>query len=400
MTQPTPCILFTAFEPSGDEHAAPVIAALRLLRPDVPIFALGGRRMAEAGATLIETTTDQSVMLAGALGQVMEHKRRLARLREWVRLNPVALHVPTDSPAANWSICKMIKSQSPASPAKVAHLVAPQVWAWASWRVGRLQRWSDLVLCLLPFEPTWFARFGVKSKFIGHPLFDHGLDDEGLGWQAVSYPGGYPRLALLPGSRMGEIRKNWPVMLRVAKEMRKRYPELQAVVAAADERGSRLVNELSPGLPAHIKVVHGQTDAVLHWSQVVLTVSGTASLHVARHARPMAILYRVNPLLWHLIGRWLIKSRTFTLPNLISLGQPAQSDERHIVKEFVPFWGSADPIVRELSDLLENSPRRLKQLEELAKVVQQFRGHQAGQEAAQAIADLLPPPGAIKPVTQ
>ena len=378
------CILFTAFELSGDEHAAPVIREVRSLLPDVPIYALGGPKMREAGATLIEETTSRAVMGGGAIGKVFEHRAIRGRLRRWLAEHPVAVHVPTDSPAANWGICRMTKERG----ARVVHLVAPQVWAWASWRVRRLRKWSDLVLCILPFEPQWFARHGIKARFIGHPLFDEVLDVQELEAQMSSLdePDRHPRIALLPGSRSAEIRRNMPLMRTIVDRLTARFPRAFPMIAVADDAAAREAEALS------IPMVVGMTEAVLHWADVVLVTSGTATLHVTRHGKPMAIVYRVSSWSWHLIGRWLMRTRTFTLPNLIAAGGPTSDTDGHIVREFTPFIGGPDdvgPIVDELTSLIEDREKYRRQAEGLLRMVDQFHGHNAGREAAQAICECL-----------
>jgi lipid-A-disaccharide synthase len=395
MMNAEPCILFTAFEPSGDEHAAAVILELRRLMPAARIVALGGERMREAGAELIERTTDQAAMLGGSITKVREQLALRRRFRAWLRDNPVSVHVPTDSPAANWWFCKAVKKQTrrsgvdrPAGP-KVVHFVAPQVWAWAPWRVSRLRKWSDMVLCVLPFEPQWFAGRDVTAQFVGHPIFDMDLDDESLRWEGVSYPTGQPRMALLPGSRPGEIEANWPVMLEVFRRLQQRFPRIHGLVAATNLAAADHVRRLTQRTPEHLGVVVSQPDAVLRWCDLVLTVSGTATLHVTRHRKPMAVLFRVKPLQWHALGRWLVRTRTFTLPNLIALGGPAPDGQAHIVREFVPFTGGpaqCQPIVEELSALIEDGGRRQHQIEALESVAHQFHGRHAGSEAAAHIA--------------
>jgi len=387
-----PCILFTAFEPSGDEHAAPVIAELKRLLPGVPIHGLGGPRMEQAGAGIIEKTSGLGLMLGDSAFHVFEHFRRVTRVKKWAKQNPVAVHVPTDSPAANWSFCRMIKKQfsrpQPGRPAaRVVHLVAPQVWAWASWRVRRLRLWSDLVLCLLPFEPNWFQAHGVRAQFIGHPVFETALDLDALQRQAAEFPDGKPRLALLPGSRPSELKANWPVLLDAFRHFTERHPEAHAVVAAVDREAVGYLKRTAGELPPNLTIAQGQTDAVIHWSQLVLTVSGTVTLHIARQGRPMTILYKVNPWMWKLIGRFLLETRTFTLPNLIELGSPQKTRENHVVREFIPFFGPTTPIVGELDALMNDSAKRQQQLEVQERIVEQFQGHHAGREAAQAIAD-------------
>jgi lipid-A-disaccharide synthase len=388
-------ILFTAFEPSGDEHAATVIRHIRRIAPQRPVYALGGPKMAEAGAELIETTTENAVMGAGALARIAEHRAILRRLGQWWAKHPVAVHVPTDSPAANWSICKMAKAQS----SRVAHLVAPQVWAWASWRVGRLKKWSDLVLCVLPFEPDWFDAHGVQAKFIGHPLYDEPLDNDELRWQSVNYPTTQPKLALLPGSRPGEVKRNWPVMKAAFNRLRQQRSDACAVVAVRGDRTATMVRQL--GLPPETTLVVDQADAAIQWADVVLVTSGTATLHVTRQATPMVALYTTGALQWHGLARWLINTRTFTLPNLIHAGGPDHAD-RHTIREFVPYLGGAGgvkPIVDELIGLLEDSSKRQKQIESLHAINERFGGHLAGREAAEAILHLIEGDGPTEKTT-
>ena len=172
-SDPNRDILFTAFEPSGDALAAPMITRLLEQHPGLRVWALGGPKMLAAGADLIETTTDNPAMLLGAASQARAHQQRLKRLTKWLNDHKLAALVPVDSPAANWSICKLVRKTQPA--AKIIHLAAPQLWAWAPWRIKKLRRLTDHVLCLLPFEPDWFTARGVRATFVGHPLFDPSL---------------------------------------------------------------------------------------------------------------------------------------------------------------------------------------------------------------------------------
>lgn len=389
MNEP-PCILFTAFEPSGDEHAAAVIVELRRMLPDVPIYALGGPRMAEAGAEVLEQTSGMGLMLADSAGHIFEHYRRVGRLRRWLDGKAVAVHVPTDSPAANWSFCRLLKTTFPEpAPGKprtrVVHLVAPQVWAWARWRVRRLRKLTDLVMCLLPFEPKWFRAHRVPAKFIGHPLFDEPLATEKLDAHAASFPTGKPRITLLPGSRSSELKAHWPIMLDAFARIKQRWPEASAVVAAVHDEVADRLRQTAPQRE-DLHIVSGQTDAALRWSDAVLAVSGTVTLKVARHRKPMAILYRVRRVTWNLVGRWLMATRTFTLPNLIALGRAQNSRRGHIVREFIPFWGDAQPLVDELARLLDDPAAYNEQVVALERVVANFTKHDAGHEAATIIA--------------
>lgn len=404
-----PIILFTAFERSGDDHAAAVIRALKARRPELRIYGLGGEKMAAAGAEILEETVGGAVMGMGAIGQWKVHRARVKRLGVWMRDHAVDVHVPTDSPAANWAVCKLVKSKpwgelGDGGAGKVVHLVAPQLWAWASWRIGRLHKWSDRLLCVLPFEEKWFGQRGVKTRFIGHPLFDEAVDEGEVsevvdrlgvgvdGGEGDSGGEGEIRIGLLPGSRKGEVLKNWPVMREVFERLRARFPQARGVVAAADEAGAKRIEEI--GLGDGLRIEVGEVEGVLGWSEVVLTVSGTVTLRVARAGKPMVALYKVGGLFWRLIGWWLINTRTFTLPNLVARGGPSFDGEGHVVKEFVPWLGGdVGPIAEELAGLIEDKDKRERQVAALGAVMAKFEtgggSGGVGEAAAEEILAML-----------
>lgn len=385
-------ILFTAFEPSGDALAQPMIQQLRQLRPDLEIWALGGPRMRVAGANLIESTTGSAAMGLGAIAQARLHFQRLRRLSDFLAHHEVAALVAVDSPAANWSICKRVRRMQPA--AKVVHLAAPQLWAWAPWRIAKLRRLTDRVLCLFPFEPAWFTRRGVEAVFVGHPLFDRSVGLEQSSQGPVVVPAqGDPKIALLPGSRVGEVRANWPTMLRAFDIVRLTYPDARGLVAAADEQIAGLVGQMpaARGLDrGHgvIAVETGRTAAVLAWADVVLTVSGTATLQCAAHRKPMVVLYNVARWFWWLAGWWLVRTRTFSLPNLImqSLGHTA------VVPELVPHHGAAQPVAGELGRLISDPLARDRQILAFDRIARSFAGSSFSLAAARQLLGVLGDP--------
>ncbi|MEX0655087.1 MAG: lipid-A-disaccharide synthase [Phycisphaeraceae bacterium] len=355
MPQPH-AILFSAFETSGDALAAPLIAELKRRQPDRPIFALGGERMADAGAELIEDPTEHAAMFLGAASQAWQHHQRVRRLRAWLAEHRIDALVPTDSPAANWAICKAVRQTQPET--RIVHLVAPQLWAWAPWRINKLKRLSDHVMCLLPFEPDWFNSRDMPATFVGHPLFDDARPDDAAASSAsLDLPAdGQPRLALLPGSRASEIRANWPTMLEALKRLRPAYPHMRVVIAAASPSRAALIRSLSPGgaVPHRAVMITGQASAALDWADAALIVSGTATLHAVSRRTPMAVMFNVKPWAWHLAGRWLIQTRTFTLPNLIS----ESLDLGRIVPELIPHFGDADAVIAALTPLLADDAAR------------------------------------------
>ncbi|MCC7147355.1 MAG: hypothetical protein IT443_12995 [Phycisphaeraceae bacterium] len=386
-------ILFTAFEPSGDTIAAAVIAELKHRWPDRPIWALGGEKMAAAGAELIEHTTSHPVMFAQVLGQVWQHQQRLKRLKRWLKDHPVGALVPVDSPAANWSVCQIIRKQQPG--AKVVHLVAPQLWAWGAWRIRKLRRLTDRVLCLMPFEVQWFQKRGVPAVFVGHPILDWAkaagpLTAEERQARAERNIQAQPRLALLPGSRAAEIKANWPTMLAAYGQLRARWPGLSGQVAAIHAQAAdqlRAITEKSrkkqgaDAWPAGLEMIVSRLDAVLEDCDLALVVSGTATLDVVRHRRPMVVLYNANWLAWQAVGRWLLTTRTFTLPNLISEWQGSG----RAVAELVPHFGQVGPVTEELARLIAEPGRRKDQVRALEAVAKPFEGQRFAVTAAEEI---------------
>lgn len=376
---PSPIILFTAFEPSGDDHASAVIAALRERWPHADIRAWGGPKMEAAGATIIARTGDDAVMGMPGLAKIQEHRRINADIARWIAQNPVAVHVPVDSPAANFPVCAITR---PAG-AKVVHLVAPQLWAWGPWRIRKLRRLTDHVLCLLPFEETWFRERGVRATFIGHPLFDHAPDNGTLDAAIEGWPDGSPRIALMPGSRPGEMKGNFCLLLAAYNRLAREHPNMRGVIAATRPQVEPVLRQLAKDAqlewPDSLVIRFGATDAVVRWCDLALVVSGTVTLQIARQHRPMVIVYKSSRLLWSLVARWIIRTPFFTLPNLVA--------GREIVPELVPHFGGSDPIADRAVELLENPDAYANQKRDLASIADRFRGHHAATEAAAIIAE-------------
>lgn len=378
---PLPAVLFTAFEPSGDDHASAVIRELKRRRPDLQIYAWGGPKMRRAGADLIAETGHDAVVGFPGLEKILHHLRVNRDIGRWIKAHPeVRLHVPVDSPAANLPICGISRRAG----LKVVHLVAPQLWAWGSWRLKKLKRRTNLVLCLLPFEELWFSARNVPARFIGHPLFDEALDLDGLTEKARSLDQGTPNIAVLPGSRPAELRRNFPVMLAAFRELKRRYPEARGLVAATTEavRESlyQRANRLG-GWPEGLDIRVGETDLVVRWCDMALAVSGTVTLQVARQAKPMVIIYKVNELTFNTLGRALIASPYYTLPNLIA--------NQEIVPELVPYFKGHERLVTMADDILRSSDRMEAQRLNLRSISAKFAGKMASADAASAIEEML-----------
>jgi len=373
-----PSVLFTAFEPSGDDHAAAVIAVLRDRYPKLRVYAWGGRKMQAAGAEVIQLTGDDAVMGMPGLAKIREHKRMNNAIERWLDEHPISVHIPVDSPAANFPVCKLTKNAG----ARVVHLVAPQLWAWAPWRIRKLRRLTDHVLCVLPFEQDWFRQRGVEATFVGHPLFDKSLDTELLDEQIAGWPRGEQNIALMPGSRPAEMRKNFPLLLAAYIKLANEHPKMRGLVAATraeiEPQLRQIAKDAGLNWPDSLTVTHSNTDAVIRWCDLALVVSGTVTLQIAKQHKPMVIVYKLGRLVWTLLARWLIQAKFITLPNLIA--------GREICPELVPHFGGADPIADRAVELLEDPEAFNKQVRELEDIARVYDEQHAAENAARIIA--------------
>lgn len=374
-------ILFTAFEPSADDHAAVVIRELKRRRPDLSIYAWGGPKMARAGAEIIAETGHDAVVGVPGMDKIIQHIRMNREISRWIKAHPeVEVHVPVDSPSANFPIAKAATKHG----RKVVHLVAPQLWAWRPGRIKKLRKCTKLVLCVLPFEERYFEERGVPARFIGHPLFDEAIDLETLSERAEMLPQGSPKLALLPGSRPAEVRRNFPVMINAFRILREKYPGLVGTVAATTEAVRSDLYERARGIggwPEGLDVRVGETDLVVRWADLALVVSGTVSLQVARQATPMVLMYKVNKIFYRALRTIIgFQAPYFTLPNLIA-GQ-------EVIPELIPYFKGPHRLVDAASRLLDSPERQEAQRLHQRMITGEFAGTMASHAAAQAILEI------------
>src|SRR5512135_2183276 len=238
-------IFLSAGEPSGDLHAANLIRSLRKRRPEAEFVGYGGGKMEEAGATLLFRLVDLAVMwflrvlldLPKFIGLVGRADRSFRDER------PDAV-VLIDYPGLHWWIAQRAKKRG----IPVFYYVPPQIWAWAGWRVKKVQRFVDLVLCSLPFEPDWYRARGVNHvEYVGHPYFDElserELDGRFLDRIKAEADRG-PLVAMLPGSRTQELTRNLPIMVRAAAKLATHRPATRFAVACLHEKHRVLAEQI------------------------------------------------------------------------------------------------------------------------------------------------------------
>jgi len=375
-----PIIILTAAEASGDQHAANLARAIRARLPDVQLVALGGPRLAEVGVQLLAEMTSKSAMLLGSLARVPQMLRQYARFARFLKRNPVGLHIPVDSPAANLPLARCSRRRG----VPVLYYVAPQLWAWGAWRMRKLRQRVDQLACILPFEPDYFTPHGLKATFVGHPLFEPLADFQpDAPFIAAHLPTGSPKIALLPGSRGHEIARHLPAQLRAAAAIRQRHPRAAFAVAAPEIRhGHSLeLEQFVAGAKAPVTLAPGRLHDVLAWADAALTVSGSVTLEVASFGVPMVVVYSVRRWQWKLFGHRLVKTPFLSLPNILA--------GRRLVPELMPWFGEDEPLVEALDGLIADPGRRARLGAELRDLVAPLAATNASERTAALAVELM-----------
>jgi lipid-A-disaccharide synthase len=362
----TKSIFFSVGEPSGDVHGGNLIRALQAREPGVRCRGFGGDRMAAAGCELVYPLCNLAVM---GVRRVLDHAGTFVRLldqaeRIFRKQRPDAV-VLIDYPGFNWWIARAAHAQG----IPVFYFVPPQLWAWMGWRVRKMRRFVDHVLCSLPFEPAWYRRRGVTAHYVGHPFFDdlpmQQLDSAFLADQrgaaqaakplselglrvsagrmenarfAVSPMGSAesPIIGILPGSRNQEVEHNIGTLHRTAALIHEQRPDVRFLVACYKLHQQQLIDEyLQSHEPLPITTHVGKTPEIIELAQATIAVSGSVSLELLWRAKPSIIVYRLSRMQQQLV-RWLVKVRFMSLVNLLA--------EKELYPEFPTTWCPSAPV--------------------------------------------------------
>ncbi len=334
-------IFVSAGEPSGDLHGANLTRALRSLHPGVEVVGFGGDRMADAGAQLIHPLANHAIMgLTGIARNLPAMFRLAARAEDAMRAGDVAACVLIDYPGFHWHLAARAKRHG----VPVFSFVPPQLWAWRSYRVSKMRSLFDRVLCALPFEEAWFRERGLDAQYVGHPYFDE-LHRAKLDEAFVARQRGGPFVALLPGSRDGEIRRNLDTLVTTAHAVHAKRPDARFLVACFNEAHRARVRERLAGssLPAEAHV--GRTPEILHVADVCAAVSGSVSLELLFHGTPSCVVYRVNPL-YRRLSKFVLNVKHISLVNLIA--------GRELFPEFLTSHDAGAEVAAQLLRWLDN----------------------------------------------
>jgi lipid-A-disaccharide synthase len=381
MTHPPPRILVVAGEASGDTHAAELVAALQARRPDLTFFGMGGSRLAARGVELLHDAREVSVMgiteVLPRLPRILQVLKGLARAAA-ERRPDVAILV--DIPDFNLRLAAKLKALG----VPVAYYVSPMIWAWRRGRVRTIKRLVDRMLCILPFEEEFYREAGVSARYVGSPVVEqvpapasptHFRERLGLNTDA-------PTLALLPGSRMSEVRRLLPTLVDAAKRLSAERPGLQVVVPVAPTIPREEVVSRFEGSGLSPILVEGRAPEVVGASDAAVVASGTAVLEAGLMQRPLVVVYRVS-LVTYWVGRLMLKVAFVSLVNLLA--------GRRVVPELLQGDMTPERIAEEVRRVWTPGAPREEMLRGLAEVRGRLGETGAAARAAEAVLELLPP---------
>ncbi len=371
-----------AGEASGDFLGGALIRALRAKFPDGTFYGIAGPQMIAAGCEAVDTIDSLSVM---GIGEILRDLPRLLKLRSSTAKRFAAerpdCFIGIDAPDFTLFVERRVR----AAGVKTVHYVSPTVWAWRQGRVKGIAKADDLMLCLFPFEPKFYADHHVTAAYVGHPLADE-LDDSVTTAQARATLGIAKEgkcVGVLPGSRHGELKYLAEPFVQTAAWLARRDPSLRLLVPIAKPS---LRTEMEAAIAAHAPGVNwhlfdGHSRDVMRASDVVLLASGTATLECLLVGRPMVVGYQGSKLTaFLLLDLGMLKTKHVSLPNLLC-AEP-------VVPELLRDRATAEHFGPAVAELLEQPSARERQLKQFSAVRGELK-QDAAARAADAIAQLL-----------
>ena len=376
----TPTIALVAGEASGDQLGAALIGELRKLYPNAMFVGIGGERMQSAG---MDNWWDSEELAVFGLFEVLSHFPRLYRIRRELRQRLLALKpdvfIGIDAPDFNLGLETVLKRKG----IRTVHYVSPTVWAWRQWRVKKIARAADLVLCLFPFEPVFYQGHGVSAVYVGHPMADQisADHDPATARRRLGMSTEDIHIALLPGSRAGEVSKLAEPMIEAARILARQTPGIRFSAAMANSRvRSQFEATMERLAMQNIQLVDGDPRTVIAAADAVLVASGTATLETMLINRPMVVSYRLAPSTYRLAKFLkLVRTRFFSLPNILA-GEA-------LVPELLQEDASGPRMAEEVLKWLEDAGRRQALQIRFSELRQQLRCN-ASARAAEAVAKL------------
>lgn len=367
-------IALVAGEASGDILGSGLMRAIKARHPDVEFIGVGGPLMEAQGMTSYFPMERLSVMgLVEVLGRLKELLARRKLLIQTLIDQKPDVFIGIDAPDFTLNIELKLRQAG----IKTVHYVSPSVWAWRQKRVLKIREGCDLMLTLLPFEARFYEEKGVPVRFVGHPLADTiPLQADRLAARAELGLNDGPVVALMPGSRGGEVGRLGALFFDAAERLLAARPDVRFVLPCASPQRREQIEQLLQGRNLPLTLLDGQSHVALAACDTVLIASGTATLEALLYKRPMVVAYRLAPLTYWILKR-MVKSPYVSLPNLLA--------QRLLVPELLQDAATAEALAQTLLPLLDNGSEQTAGFDEIHRTLRR----DASNQAADAVLDLM-----------
>lgn len=335
-----------AGEASGDLHAARLISRLKAEDNSAIFYGMGGEQMQAAGCKIIRHYKDMAFMgIVAVLKNLKSIKQNFDLAKNILHTQQPDILILIDYPSFNLKIADFCRQHFPKT--KIWYYIPPKIWAWKKWRVHKIARLSDRIMCIFPFEVEFYKKYGYKAEYAGNPTKAE-IDEWKQNNEAEQQHTPTKTIALLPGSRLHEIQKCLPKMLKTARL----FQDYQIIVAAAPSINESVYQQY---LQPEEKLVYNKTYSLLCNAAAAIVNSGTATLETALLRCPQTAVYHIAcPHLVALLRPLIFKIPFFTLPNIIA--------GKQVIKELIAYKFTVKNMQQELNLLLNDNSYRQQQL--------------------------------------
>ena len=372
-------ILIIAGEASGDLHGSNLVKEMLSLNPKLKFFGVGGEKMRKAGVNLVADITDMAVVgITEAIFKLRNIYWVYRQLKKSLTLNPPSLIILIDYPDFNLLFARAAKKKR----IPIVYYISPQIWAWRKRRVKLMARLIKKMIVIFPFEKKFYQEANIDVDFVGHPLLDsirpQFSRDEAF--RKFSLNPELTTIGLLPGSRMSEINRHLPPMLKAIPLISRKLQPVQFIIPVAPGLDFKKIENLTFSQNQNLRVVENSIYEVMQIADLLLVASGTATVEATIIGTPMIVVYRVSPFTY-LLGKMLIKVKNVGMVNIIA--------GKTIVPELIQKDLNPEKITHTVLSILKN-PKILKEMrKELAKVRKKIGKPGASSRAARIINEIL-----------
>jgi lipid-A-disaccharide synthase len=351
-------IMIIAGEASGDMHGANLVREMLKMNPELSFYGIGGKRLQEEGVELLADASSMAVVgmteVISKLGTIL---KTMSEMKKSLDERKPDLVILIDYPDFNLPLAKAAKQRG----IKVFYYISPQVWAWRKSRIKQIKKNVSKMAVILPFEVEFYREEGFEVNYVGHPLLDMIKNDfpKQASRKKVGLAENQTTIALLPGSRVSEIRQLLPEMLSAAEILQQSITDVQFVLPLAETLEEKTVTEFIAKSNINIKVIPGNTYEVISAADLALVASGTATLETALLGVPMVIVYKIS-LISYCIGRVFVSVKNIGLVNIIA--------GKTIVPELLQGDANGKRIAAEALSILKSEEKMNATIKELSDI--------------------------------